>query len=84
MIYFADVLESAEHLLSLSTPPSQPHAPAFAKAGMGCWPQATGMPAMPARSLMATPHYVATMHEDEPQVTVTVAADASCKPAAYK
>ena len=64
----ADVLESAEHLLSLSTPPAQPHAPATTEGAS--LDNCAGSPATPARSLMATPHHVATMREGKPQVTV--------------
>ena len=71
-IYNAAMLESAGQLLSLSTPPSQPHASANTEDGMGrlhqsAGDQSAGMPAIPASPLMATPHHVATMHVGKPQ-----------------
>ena len=68
IVYHAGILESAEQLLSLGTPLSQPHAPANTEDGMGRLPQNAEMPAIPANSLMATPHHVATMHDGKPQV----------------
>ena len=64
------MLESAGDLLSLSTPPAQPHAPAVSEGGMGSPHQGAGSPATPARALMATPHHVATIHEGKSQVIV--------------
>ena len=75
-VYCAGILESVGQLLSLSTPLSQPHAPAGAEDG------SAGMPAIPASPLMATSHHVATTHDGKLQVVLFTSSRSVCDIAA--